>query len=87
MLIVDEIGYLPLKKDRSDLFVQVVARRYGQGGNVLTSNLSFGDWEQTFDGNAALTSATLDRVLQHAHVMQNPSATTAIGFARLGKVD
>src|SRR5690554_5794676 len=70
LLIVDEIGYLPLKKDQSDLFFQVVAKRYEQGSMVLTSNLSFGDWEQTFDGNAALTSAMLDRLLHHAHVIQ-----------------
>lgn len=70
LLILDEIGYLPLKKDQSDLFFQVVAKRYEQGSVILTSNLSFGDWEETFDGNAALTSAMLDRLLHHAHVIQ-----------------
>ena len=70
LLILDEIGYLPLKKDQSDLFFQVVAKRYEQGSVILTSNLSFGDWEDTFDGNAALTSAMLDRLLHHAHVIQ-----------------
>lgn len=70
LLILDEIGYLPLKKDQADLFFQVVAKRYEQGSVVLTSNLSFGDWEQTFDGNIALASAMLDRLLHHAHVIQ-----------------
>lgn len=70
LLIVDEIGYLPLKKDQSDLFFQVIAKRYEHGSVILTSNLSFGDWEDTFDGNAALTSAMLDRILHHAHVIQ-----------------
>ena len=70
LLILDEIGYLPLKKDQSDLFFQVVAKRYEHGSVILTSNLSFGDWETTFDGNAALTSAMLDRLLHHAHVLQ-----------------
>jgi DNA replication protein DnaC len=70
LLVLDEIGYLPLKKDQSDLFFQVVAKRYEQGSVILTSNLSFGDWEETFDGNAALTSAMLDRLLHHAHVIQ-----------------
>ena len=37
---------------------------------ILTSNLSFGEWEQTFGGNAALTSAMLDRLLHHSHVIQ-----------------
>ena len=70
LLILDEIGYLPLQKDQADLFFQVVAKRYEQGSVILTSNLSFGDWEETFDGNAALTSAMLDRLLHHAHVIQ-----------------
>ena len=54
----------------ADLFFQVVAKRYEHGSVILTSNLSFGDWERTFDGNAALTSAMLDRLLHHAHVIQ-----------------
>ena len=70
LLILDEIGYLPLKKEQSDLFFQVIAKRYEQGSVILTSNLSFGDWQDTFDGNAALTSAMLDRLLHHAHVIQ-----------------
>jgi len=70
LLILDEIGYLPLKKEQADLFFQVVAKRYEQGSVILTSNLSFGDWEKVFDGNAALTSAMLDRLLHHAHVIQ-----------------
>jgi len=47
-----------------------VAKRYEQGSVILTSNLSFGEWETTFGGNAALTSAMLDRLLHHAHVIQ-----------------
>jgi len=70
LLILDEIGYLPMKKDQADMFFQVVAKRYEHGSVILTSNLSFGDWEETFDGNAALTSAMLDRLLHHAHVIQ-----------------
>lgn len=70
LLILDEIGYLPLKKEQADLFFQVVAKRYEQGSVILTSNLSFGDWEDVFDGNTALTSAMLDRLLHHAHVIQ-----------------
>lgn len=70
LLVLDEIGYLPLKKEQADMFFQVVAKRYEQGSVILTSNLSFGDWEETFDGNAALTSAMLDRLLHHAHVIQ-----------------
>jgi len=70
LLVLDEIGYLPLRKEQADLFFQVVAKRYEQGAMILTSNLAFGDWQEVFDGNAALTSAMLDRLLHHAHVIQ-----------------
>lgn len=70
LLILDEIGYMPLDKRQADLFFHVVAKRYEQGSVILTSNLSFGEWETTFGGNAALTSAMLDRLLHHAHVIQ-----------------
>lgn len=70
LLILDEIGYMPLAKHQADLFFHVIAKRYEQGSVILTSNLSFGEWETTFGGNAALTSAMLDRLLHHAHVIQ-----------------
>lgn len=70
LLILDEIGNLPMHKQQADLFFQIIAKRYERGSVTLTSNLSFGDWEQTFDGNAALTSAMLDRLLRNAHVIQ-----------------
>ncbi len=70
LLIIDEIGYLPLTGDQANLFFQVIAKRYESGSVILTSNLSFGEWEQTFGGNAALTSAMLDRLLHHSHLLQ-----------------
>ena len=69
-LVLYEVGYLPLQKQQADLFFQVVAKRYEQDSVILTSNLSFGDWESVFADNAALTSAMLDRLLHHAHVIQ-----------------
>jgi DNA replication protein DnaC len=82
LLILDEIGYLPLQKQQADLFFQVIAKRYEQGSVILTSNLSFGDWEETFDGNAALTSAMLDRLLHHAHVIQIRGESYRLRHAR-----
>lgn len=70
LLIIDEIGYLPFSDTQANLFFQVIAKRYEAGSVILTSNLSFGEWEQAFGGNTALTSATLDRLLHHAHVIQ-----------------
>jgi len=70
LLIIDEIGYLPFSDTQANLFFQVIAKRYEEGSVILTSNLSFGEWEQAFGGNTALTSAMLDRLLHHAHVIQ-----------------
>ena len=70
LLIIDEIGYLPMTREQANLFFQIIAQRYEKGSLILTSNLSFGQWDETFAGNTALTSAMLDRILHHAHVIQ-----------------
>ncbi len=70
LLIIDEIGYLPMTRDQANLFFQVIVKRYEKGSVILTSNLSFGQWDETFAGNTALTSAMLDRILHHSHVIQ-----------------
>jgi len=70
LLIIDEIGYLPMSRDQANLFFQVIVKRYEKGSIILTSNLSFGQWDQTFADNTALTSAMLDRILHHSHVIQ-----------------
>jgi len=70
LLIIDEIGYLPMTRDQANLFFQVIVKRYEKGSIILTSNLSFGQWDETFAGNTALTSAMLDRILHHSHVIQ-----------------
>ncbi|EGH8323566.1 ATP-binding protein [Salmonella enterica] len=68
--IIDEIGYLPFSQEEAKLFFQVIAKRYEKSAMILTSNLPFGQWDQTFAGDAALTSAMLDRILHHSHVVQ-----------------
>lgn len=70
LLIIDEIGYLPMSRDQANLFFQVVAKRYEKGSLLLTSNLPFGQWDQAFAGDTTLTAALLDRLLHHAHVIQ-----------------
>ena len=69
LLIVDEIGYLPLTRAQANLFFQVIAKRYEKGSVILTSNLTFGSWDQAFAGDAVLTAARLDRLLHHATVV------------------
>lgn len=70
LLIIDEIGYLPLHREQAHLFFQIVAARYEKGSTIMTSNLSFGAWDQAFAGDRVLTAAMLDRLLHHAHVIQ-----------------
>jgi DNA replication protein DnaC len=69
LLIVDEMGYLPMDREQANLLFQVVAKRYETGSLILTSNLPFGQWDQTFADDATLTAALLDRLLHHAHVV------------------
>jgi DNA replication protein DnaC len=70
LLIIDEIGYLPLTQNQANLLFQVVAKRYERGSIVLTSNLSFGAWDQALAGDAVLSAAMLDQLMHHAIVVQ-----------------
>lgn len=70
LLIVDEIGYLPMDREQANLFFQVIAKRYERGSVILTSNLTFGSWDQAFAGETVLTAAMLDRLLHHSTVVQ-----------------
>jgi len=69
LLIIDEVGYLPMSREQANLFFQVVAARYEKGSVVVTSNLSFGQWDSTFAQDATMTAALLDRLLHHAHIV------------------
>ena len=69
LLIIDEIGYLPMSREQANLFFQVIAKRYERGSLIVTSNLPFGQWDQTFADDATLTAAMLDRLLHHAHIV------------------
>jgi DNA replication protein DnaC len=70
LLIIDEIGYLPFSAHEAKLLFDVIAKRYEKGSVILTSNLPFGQWGQVFANDTALTSAMLDRVLHHSHILQ-----------------
>ena len=69
LLILDEIGYLPMSREQANLFFQVVAQRYERGSMILTSNLTFGSWDTAFAGDGVLTAAMLDRVLHHSIIV------------------
>jgi DNA replication protein DnaC len=65
LLIIDEIGYLPIDRAGANLFFQLISRRYEKGPMILTSNQSFGAWGDVF-GDRVIATAILDRVLHHA---------------------
>jgi DNA replication protein DnaC len=65
LLVIDEIGYLPIDRTGANLFFQLISRRYERGPMILTSNQSFGAWGDVF-GDRVIATAILDRVLHHA---------------------
>jgi DNA replication protein DnaC len=67
LLIVDEVGYLPVSKDGANFLFQVVAKRYETGSIILTSNKSFADWGEVL-GDSVIAAAVLDRLLHHSTV-------------------
>jgi DNA replication protein DnaC len=69
LLVVDEIGYLPVTSGGGNLFFQLVAARYEKGAMILTSNRGFAEWGEVF-GDPVVATALLDRLLHHAVVVQ-----------------
>jgi DNA replication protein DnaC len=69
LLIVDEIGYLPVVQGGGNLFFQLVNARYEKGAMILTSNRGFAEWGEVF-GDPVVATALLDRLLHHATVVQ-----------------
>jgi DNA replication protein DnaC len=65
LLIIDEIGYLPLDRHGASLFFQLIAKRYEKGALILTSNQTYSHWGDVF-GDQVLATAILDRLLHHA---------------------
>ena len=68
VLVIDELGYLPMDATSAHWIFQVVSRRYERGSIVLTSNRGFGDWGQVF-ADGVIAGAILDRLLHHATVV------------------
>ena len=68
LLIIDELGYMPVDTHRSNLFFQVVSRRYEKGAIILTTNKPFDRWGEMF-GDDVIASAILDRLLHHSHII------------------
>lgn len=70
LLILDELGYLPIDKTGADLLFQIISHRYERGSTVITSNRAYKKWYEIFNNDATMTSAALDRLLHHAETIQ-----------------
>jgi len=69
LLVIDELGYLPIDKLGANLLFQVISKRYETGSIMITGNRAFKDWPKIFDNDSTVTSAVLDRLLHHSEVV------------------
>jgi len=69
LLIIDELGFVPLSKSGAELLFEVFSRRYESGSTLVTSNLPFDEWTETF-GSERLTGALLDRLTHHVNILE-----------------
>ena len=69
IVVIDELGYLPIDKTGADLLFQVFSQRYETGSTIVTSNQAYKNWPKVFNNDATLTSAVLDRLLHHAETV------------------
>ena len=69
LLIIDELGFVPLSNTVAELLFELISQRYEQGSTLITSNLPFEEWTETF-GIERLTGALLDRLTHHVHILE-----------------
>jgi DNA replication protein DnaC len=69
LLIIDELGFVPLSKTGAELLFELIAQRYERGATLITSNLPFDEWTETL-GSERLTGALLDRITHHVNILE-----------------
>lgn len=69
LLVVDELGYLPMDKRSADLLFQVISARYERSATVITTNMVYKHWARIFNNDATLTTAILDRLVHHCETV------------------
>ncbi len=69
LLVVDELGYVPLSQTGADILFEIFSQRHERSSTIVTSNLPFEEWTSVF-GNQRLTGALLDRLTHHVHILE-----------------
>ena len=69
ILVIDELGYLPIDKFGADCLFQIISGRYERSSTIITTNRAFKHWAEIFNNDSVLTSALLDRLLHHAETV------------------
>jgi DNA replication protein DnaC len=69
LLVIDEFGYVKFTEKQANLFFQIINKKYELGSIIITSNLSFTKWKEVLNNDEALTTAILDRLIHHSHLI------------------
>ena len=80
LLIIDELGFVPMSRTGAELLFEVFSQRYERGSVLVTTNLPFDEWTEMF-GSERLTGALQDRLTHHVHIIEMNGAAIASGKA------
>ena len=81
LLIIDELGFVPLSKTGAELLFELISQRYERGATLITSNLPFDEWTETF-GSERLTGALLDRLTHHVNILEMNGESYRLGQSK-----
>ncbi|MDR7031033.1 IS21-like element helper ATPase IstB [Rhizobium rosettiformans] len=84
LLIIDELGFVPLSKAGAELLFELISQRYERGATLITSNLPFDEWTDTL-GSERLTGALLDRITHHVHILEMNGDSYRLAQSRIRK--
>jgi len=84
LLIIDELGFVPLSKTGAELLFEVISPRYERGTIIITSNLPFDEWTEVF-GAERLTGAILDRLTHHVNILEMNGESYRLKYSKTAK--